>query len=1096
MELLEQCQKWFEQDEIQKIIDALEAVPLEEHTPEIDSELAKAYIAIADLDEQELFEKALELLMPHEEYFKDDHCWNYRIASAYYYLNQEGKALDYFKKALEAREGDEDTLEYIADCQNRLALPRFAKNFRQRTKESWAAFAAIEAELRSIMDDEDRQKRGEELLDKCSSALKVALSDTAFELGFNGEKYELILSPEGLRSRLFPLVYFQSQAPQAVLENWNIWVGRQRSEGFELRVDDIGVKAEDVLVWAEKNQDEKADLILYCAKLVPLLKQEPDKAWWMLSTLVDQVLGEINTIALIGGFDVFAEAKAEPSVLLADLPQALQEMGFTFFKDGEEYLENSYLAYEMEPISDPDADWRLDIFAGNTRLPVIINEYLAARSDLLDEYHQDGIVAGFFCYPLEGFSGEERSNAILDFRDSLQEAIFNKVGEEAVTFLGGATGLYYGYLDFIAWDLFAVLDAAQEFFQASTLPRADFHVFRRDVGGVPLLDEEATEPDIHEETGSLLSAEDIATLESFNGEIGGYFGKMINWLNDFIENGVNEGRFTEKQAHQDLQIALWYAYACINMNDYIYYYRAAEWLKDSESRAKGCGTWYYRYSAALTYCGRLEEAWRYAEQGTAEEPDYPWIWLQVGKLRAHFGDKTGALEAVQQGLQLVPNDYEFLTLQEEINAGATLEQMEYHWIDPGADETLQMGMDEDADEKRLTINCINIDEKGLAEFYQLFAPKEDDYSKNNPCCEFHYPIKDHSVEISFRMNEAGLSKMGTQWLRQLKDWLDSGQWLYYTTDDGEGTLTAVLVAQNYQIGLIYKLPGEEQYFQIFRGKDGEEINAAWHANYPRSKGATDLRGTFAGFALLAKPQWDKTKLIRDLWEKWAIIVEETEESDDDSLIFNLGESLVAVSMMPYPIPDGEAEENAGFNYFWPEAVSAAKAHQAHLMVAVVGEENNLLELGKIYAKVLAACCRQLYTSGIYASGVVFEPQFYEECADIMLQDGLPIFNWVWFGLYQDQKGLSGYTYGLEQFGREEIEVLNTTAEPEELRIFMANIVSYVLEYDVELHDGETIGFSAADKHTIILSEGVALPGDTLKISYESTAEKINDLPQS
>ena len=48
------------------------------------------------------------------------------------------------------------------------------------------------------------------------------------------------------------------------------------------------------------------------------------------------------------------------------------------------------------------------------------------------------------------------------------------------------------------------------------LPYAHFHAFRRDVGGVPLLDEEEPEPDIHEETGSLLSAEDIETLESFD----------------------------------------------------------------------------------------------------------------------------------------------------------------------------------------------------------------------------------------------------------------------------------------------------------------------------------------------------------------------------------------------------------------------------------------------------------------------------------------------------------------------------------------------------------------------------------------------------
>ena len=64
MDLLKQCQQWFEKKENQKVIDALEAIPAEERTPELDSELAKAYIAIADIGKNELFEKALELLAP------------------------------------------------------------------------------------------------------------------------------------------------------------------------------------------------------------------------------------------------------------------------------------------------------------------------------------------------------------------------------------------------------------------------------------------------------------------------------------------------------------------------------------------------------------------------------------------------------------------------------------------------------------------------------------------------------------------------------------------------------------------------------------------------------------------------------------------------------------------------------------------------------------------------------------------------------------------------------------------------------------------------------------------------------------------------
>ena len=828
MDLLKQCQQWFEQDEAQKVIDALEAIPAEERTPELDSELAKAYIAVAHIGEREPFEKALELLAPHEEYFAEDHCWNYRIASAYYFLDEEGTALRYFEKALKARPGDKDTQEYINDCRRRLSLPRFEKNFRERTQEAWAAFSQIEAELRQIIDTDETHQRGEELVEKCGNALKTALRDTSFELGFNGEKHELILSPEGLRSRLFPLVYFQKQAPESVLEHWNIWVGRQPCEGFELRAGEIEVRAEDVQMWAEETEDHQVSLVLYCEKLTPILKEDTDKVWWALSMLVDQTIGEVSAIAFVAGFDVYAQPKDEPAKLLSELPELLQSMGLSLWRDGSDYLENSYLAYELEPVEDPEADWRLDVYTGSCRLPVLINDYLTARSDMVNEYHKDGIAAGFLLYPLSGFTGEERVKAILDFRDNLRDAILRDAGEEAVTFLGGATGLYCGYLDFIAWDLPSVLTAAQAFFEGSDLPYAHFHAFRRDVGGVPLLDEKEPEPDIHEETGSLLSAEDIEILESFDEGTAAYFGKMLDWLENFIKSGVEEGRFSEKQAHRDLQIALWYAFASNNLDDYIHYYRTVEWMKDSEENAVGCATWYYRYSVALMYCGRLEEALNYAEKGAQEEPDYPWVWLQVGKLRAHFGNKAGALDAVKQGLKLEPGDHEFLTLQKEIKAGAALEQMEYHWIDPGADQMLQQGLDEDADDKQRALACIRVDEAGLAVFYELFRPEKYGYEKNAPCCEFQYPVKEHLVELSFRMNEAGLSKMGTDWLLQLKERLDSGKWLTHTPEgEPEGILTGVFVDQLRRIGLVYQQPGEDQYFQIFLNPDGTKADAFW-----------------------------------------------------------------------------------------------------------------------------------------------------------------------------------------------------------------------------------------------------------------------------
>lgn len=493
MRLLEQCQLWHENDEYQKIIDSITALPEQERTPELDSELARAYNNIAGVEDKELYQKAIDLLRPHEEYFQGDHCWNFRMAYAYYYLDQEGLALRYFEQALQARPGDKDTEELIDDCRRRLSLPRFAPNFRQKTEEAWRAFVQGEEGLRRLMDRGNQQEAGEELIAACSRILRLAFANVAFELGFNGEKYELILTPEGDRSRLFELVYFQRRAPESVLERWNIWVGRQPCTGFGLRSFGWELEEKDVQVWAEPAEGGRVSLSLYCEKLLPLVREEEGKAWWMLSTLTDQVLGEIAAMALIDGFDVLEAPKGQPSTPLSALPQALKKMGLDLQTDSAAFLENSYFAYEMDPNEDPNADWRLDVFAGSTRCPALVNAYLRGQSELMDAYHQNGAVPGFICYPMDGFTGENRGKQALDFRDALEGGILQQAGEDAVTFLGGASGVYCGYLDFIAWDLPAVLDAASAFFQGGAVAWAGFHTFRRDVNTVGLFSRDQEE---------------------------------------------------------------------------------------------------------------------------------------------------------------------------------------------------------------------------------------------------------------------------------------------------------------------------------------------------------------------------------------------------------------------------------------------------------------------------------------------------------------------------------------------------------------------------------------------------------------------------
>ena len=78
----------------------------------------------------------------------------------------------------------------------------------------------------------------------------------------------------------------------------------------------------------------------------------------------------------------------------------------------------------------------------------------------------------------------------------------------------------------------------------------------------------------------------------------------------------------------------------------------------------------------------------------------------------------------------------------------------------------------------------------------------------------------HEVELVFCMNEAGLSKLNTDWLRKIKRQLDEGSLLVQEAEAGKsGLLQAIFFGLDYQVSLIYQLMNEEQYFQVWLAKE-------------------------------------------------------------------------------------------------------------------------------------------------------------------------------------------------------------------------------------------------------------------------------------
>ena len=442
---LDQLEQWNKEERYQEVIDAIQALP----------------------------EDALDFVLMRT------------LARAYYCLDQESLALPYLEKALEARPGDEDTQEFIDRCRRGLALPVGVKPFRVRAEEGWASFLAGEGELRALMEEADREAVSEQLVSRCSQLLAPAFANIAFELGRSGEKYELILVPEGDRPRMLQLIYFRQHAPRALLENWDIKVGRTRSENFGLRMHGQDITLEDVRVWAEKTEDAGLGVKLYCEKLTPFMRENQNAAYNIIYILLDQALGELAAMRYVDYLDLLdapAPGESIPLSALADFAACeVDPEGWPQANDPE-LAGQRYTAYKGEPSQEEDWPLRADVYAGITCCVPLLKAYFQGDDYYMDRLHRDGVVPGFFYYPLDGVDRKD----ILDLRDQLEQAITARCGEGIVTFTGGATGTAFGYLDFIAWDLKTLLDAAVEVFAGAPVDWAAFHSFRFNVSGIGL----------------------------------------------------------------------------------------------------------------------------------------------------------------------------------------------------------------------------------------------------------------------------------------------------------------------------------------------------------------------------------------------------------------------------------------------------------------------------------------------------------------------------------------------------------------------------------------------------------------------------------
>lgn len=249
-----------------------------------------------------------------------------------------------------------------------------------------------------------------------------------------------------------------------------------------------------------------------------------------------------------------------------------------------------------------------------------------------------------------------------------------------------------------------------------------------------------------------------------------------------------------------------------------------------------------------------------------------------------------------------------------------------------------------------------------------------------------------------------------------------------------------------------------------------------------------------GFVLLSDNSWSKEQFFEDFKKEWGIELTEgadaaEEEKDKESNMqtfaaFHDGMMLFG-GLVDAPVPEGEAERFAQANYLWKSAVEETKKHTAHIMLGIMGE-GPILKKADLFIKAASTALKQNCVIGFYNNGVVYQPEMYCDCANSIKENVIPILNLLWFGIYSDEKKAGIYTYGMRQYGWEELEVYvpRDKVDLNEIRDFVVDVVAFVLQHNEVLKDGETIGFTAEQKLPISIGKAIALDGNSVKIDLQ------------
>lgn len=363
-----------------------------------------------------------------------------------------------------------------------LSQPTIEKPFRVRADEVWAALEAQATELEdafdSVTDADGVEKRLAAILEPVSASwwrLDVSAED---------DRIKVEISPNGWRLECFPILEFLRRVPESLADRWTFTAGRARRDDTSFETFMAGnevLSADDVLIWPEPHEGMWR-LLVYIEDFKGTEERARIECFQAVRALIDRTVGEAARLRRADAITLVPKAPSGEGLTLSEFRE------FLFEKAPEcrrmTLKDYAWLPHEygMRPDTRPGAPLLADVTEGITHCPPLGYLYGQGKSIGMDALGAAGACAGFLFLDVkddaEGLA--PKKDRRIKARKTLG-ARLRGLGDGYLDVVGYASGVRYEYLQFIAWDLSAVLECASAAFEElDDVVEAGFHTYLRD----------------------------------------------------------------------------------------------------------------------------------------------------------------------------------------------------------------------------------------------------------------------------------------------------------------------------------------------------------------------------------------------------------------------------------------------------------------------------------------------------------------------------------------------------------------------------------------------------------------------------------------